>query len=192
MLLKTILLVLFILPTTGFKTIAQVQIATPQELSRFFQSQTLFVKHGKPFTFYNKYIEKAAEKDWHITPYSMIEARDFDNKRQNNAYSFVILSDAVFTMRRQQIEIEVLNLILGSRGRGINDMPDLGSVPLCYKGDDEDAYLHKLPAILKFMQYQTQAMAAEQIKTPRQLLDYHNQFANEIKRKHLWKIYQKR
>ncbi len=165
---------------------AQVEMATPREVNQFFNTQTLIVKHGRPFSFFNTYIENAAQKSWQITPYRIIEASAFNEKRQNSAYSFLIISDASISIRRQETIVEMLNIVLGKRGRDINDMPDLGSVPLVYKGDDEDKYLHKLPALLRFIQYQIQVIADNQISSPRELINDHNNFTHLVKTKQLW------
>ena len=75
--------------------------------------------------------------------------------------------------------------MLGQKGNGLDDMPDLGSVPLCYAEDDETVYLYKIPALVKMIQYQINVAIKNKISSPQGLINYHNQFTKEIKTKEL-------
>lgn len=177
---------ILLLLVAGLSIKAQPQLAGSADIKNFYNTTTLVVKSGNPFSFFNPYIEKAVEAHWHITPYTIVEHREFEEKRQNNNYSFLLLSEATYSERRQQVRLDVLSIVLGARSRSINDMPDLGSVPLCYYDDDADSYLYKLPALVKFIQYQLKAIESANISSPMALLDFHNGFSGEVKNKTLW------
>ncbi len=134
----------------------------------------------------NAYIKEAIEKNWHITTYRFIDGADFQKLNQSTEYSFVILTEAEYTENKIKVKLDILNLVLGHKNKSLDELPDLGSIPLAYADDEEDIYLYKIPALLKLMQYQIALIKQQKINSPQALLDYHNKFNSEIKGKELW------
>ena len=165
---------------------SQVSIATNEQVEKFYKTTTCIVKDGKPFSFLNVYLKEAVENNWKITKYKIVEENEFEKLNQREDLSFIILSEAAYTERKQLVTLDVLNVVLGHKGKGLDDMPDLGSIPLAYSNDDELNYLYKIPAIVKLIQYQINVIKQNQISSPQGLMDYHNKFNKEIKNKELW------
>jgi len=167
-------------------TFSQVSIATPEQVEKFYKTTTCIVKDSKPFSFLNAYLKDAVENSWKVTKYKIIEENDFESLRQRTDLSFIILSEAEYTEHKQLVKLDVLNIVLGNKGKGLDDMPDLGSVPLAYTDNDEISYLYKIPAIVKLIQYQINVIKQNKISSPQELMDYHNKWNKEIKSKELW------
>jgi len=188
---------LFIFCLIFTKTFSQVSIATPDQVDMFYKTTTYVVKDGKPFSLFNSYMKEAVELNWKLTKYKIAEDKDFEKLNQREDLSFIILSEAAYTEKKQTIKLDILNVVLGHKGKGLDDMPDLGSVPLAYTASDEesesednseDKYLYKIPAIIKLIQYQIGVIKQNKINTPQALMDYHNKFTKDIKNKELWLI----
>jgi len=165
---------------------SQVNTATPEDIESFYKSTTCIVKDDKPFSMLNAYIKEAVEKNWHITKYRFIDGADFQKLNQSPEYSFIILTEAEYTENKTKVKLDILNLVLGHKNKSLDDLPDLGSIPLVYADDEEDSYLYKIPAFIKLMQYQIALIKQQKINSPQALLDYHNKFNSEIKGKELW------
>ncbi len=131
----------------------QVNFAKDADYKDFMQTKTLVVLNNNPFSSYNVVIQKAVETLWKITPYEFITPKEFISKKGNKAYSFLILTDAALEHKKTLMQYNILNLILGGKVNTINDMPDLGSIPLSYTNEEEEDYLYKIGGVLQFMQY---------------------------------------
>ena len=178
-----IIVFVFLLKTSAF---SQISIATSDQVDKFYKSTTCIVKDGKPFSFLNAYLKEAVESNWKITKYKIIEEDEFEKLRQREDLSFIILSEAAYTERKQLVKLDVLNVVLGNKGKGLDNMPDMGSIPLAYSESDELNYLYKIPALIKLIQYQINVIKQNKISTPESLMDYHNKWNKEIKNKELW------
>ncbi|MDD3877910.1 MAG: hypothetical protein PHT69_14910 [Bacteroidales bacterium] len=182
---KPYILLLFLVHF-NYMAYTQVQVATPEQFRQFKNTTTCVVNTSKPFSFFNAYLKEAVEADWTITPFKFIDENEFENTLSRTDLSFLLISEAAFTERRQQINLEVLNIVLGQRGSSLDDLPDLGSIPLAYAEDEEEKYLYKIPAFIKLIQYQIKAIENNNINNIQQLMDFHNSFNSEIKLKELW------
>jgi len=146
------------------------------------KSKTLIVKDENPFSSFNDSLKVCLKKFWTITPYEFISMEQFEIKKTNKAYSFIMLSDAEVNEGGVDCKYNFLNLILGGNS-DLNKMPDLGSVPLSYDGVDENTYLYKLGGILVFMQNHIKYANAH----PDSKLKLVNKDSQtDIKKKELW------
>lgn len=118
----------------------------------FLNTRTLIVLEDNLLMEYNFEIQKIIEKEWTITEYEIIKYRDFNEKRTNPEYSFLLLTEVNFEKDRSGTRYNFMNLILGGRYNSLADMPDLSAVPLSYPDADEDLYLYKLGAMVRLMQ----------------------------------------
>ena len=139
---------------------SQVKTATTEQFKLFLNTKTMVVLEDDPFSDFNEVIKDNMTKYWDITPFEIITMEEFDAKKNNKALSFMLISDAMFTQNKMfnndikfQSKYTLLNLVLGGKGNSLNDMPDLGSVPLCYSELEVEPYIYKLGALLKYMQY---------------------------------------
>jgi hypothetical protein len=130
---------------------AQVKFASSSEIKQFLKSKTLVVKSDDPYSSMDSVMEVYMKKFWTITSYEFITSDEFETKMSSTSYSFIFLTEGEITEGGVTCDYDILNLILGG-STDINKMPDLGSVPLCYKDQDEGKYLFKIGGILQFMQ----------------------------------------
>jgi hypothetical protein len=160
---------------------AQVRPANKKQYEKFFKSTTYVVEDGNPFSFFNETIKSAMDKHWHITPVKYITFREFERMRTNENASFMILAD--IKQRNLKDVYEFINFVMGDAKRDFESMPDLGSVPLGYRHVDEENYLYKMGAFVKFMQ----TYAQEQATTPRiRLTNFFNVKDERLKTMELW------
>jgi hypothetical protein len=118
----------------------------------FLNTRTLIVLEDNPLMPYNFEIQRIIEKEWTITEYEIITYRQFEEKRTNPDYSFLLLTEVTFEKDRSGTRYNFLNLILGGPYRSLSEMPDLSAVPLSYLDADEDTYMYKLSAMVRIMQ----------------------------------------
>ena len=74
---------------------AQAPFPTAEEVKQFFASKTFFVLEDDPFSQYNVFIKNAVKDNWTLTPYEVIGVEDFNVKRLDPAYSFVVLTENI-------------------------------------------------------------------------------------------------
>jgi len=132
---------------------SQINYASEEDYKAFLKSKTLVVMENKLYSDYNEKIKNEIEKNWNITAYEFITAKEFEAKKNNKAYSFLLLSDAVLNQKDVVMQYNMLNLIMGGKAKHLNDMPDLASIPLSCSNEDEEKYLYKTGGILQFMQF---------------------------------------
>jgi len=173
---------LFILFIISFRISAQINFANAAQIKLFLKTKTLVVIDGDPFSSFNATIKAAMPKFWTITPYDFISLDEFDKKKTNINYSFIMLSEAEQTEDGMKCTYNFLNLILGGT-ENLNNMPDLGSVPLSYVDVDEENYLYKLGGILLFMQNHVKYASEHSTIVPKLI---NKDSGIDIKTKELW------
>lgn len=131
----------------------QINYAKESDYKDFMKTKTMIVLDNNPFSFYNETIKNTVKSLWEITPYEIITTKEFNIKKNNKSFSFLILTDAVMEQKGVSMQYKILNLIMGGKARSLNEMPDLGSVPLSNSDEEEDNYLYKVGGILQFMQF---------------------------------------
>lgn len=144
------LLLIVLFSKMGF---TQVRSANEEEIKKFLRSKTLVVLDENEFSSFNAAMKIAMEKTWKITPYQFVSKEVFEKKRKSDRYSFIMLSEVALNEGMMIDNYNILNFALGCDKESLNQMPDLGSIPLSYKGADEGNYLYKLEGFLNFMQY---------------------------------------
>ncbi len=135
-------------------SISQIPVATHQQVKAFYDTKTMVVLEGGMLSMYNPKIQEVVKKFWKATDYKFISMDEFDQKKNNPDYSFLMLVKINYYKEdRVDTEYSFLSLMLGKKGaREVNDLPDLCSFPLAYADVDQDSYLYKLGAAVKFMQ----------------------------------------
>jgi len=164
-------------------TFGQIKIATDKDIAAFKKTTTLLVLDDDNPTDYNDVIETCMKTFWTITPYQIIKVNDFEKKRKDPKYSFIILSEASMKHFDNFYNFNILNFVLGCNTSSMDDMPDLGSVPLSYVDVDEDSYLYKLGAFLMYMQLN---ITNPQINENIQVQKLKEICSPDLKKKELW------
>ncbi len=166
----------------SFQLSAQIKFANSSEISKFLKSKTYVVLDGDPFSSFNETIKACMPEFWTITPYEFITVEQFDTKKTNGSYSFIMLSEAEQTEDGVKCTYNFLNFILGGNS-DLNKMPDLGSVPLSYVDASEENYLYKIGGILTFMQSHVKYASEHSSITPKLI---NKDSGINIKTKELW------
>jgi len=178
---KTHLLLSFcLLSLTAF---SQAPFPTERDMNLFKKSKTLVVLEPDMFSEFNVYIKSAVEKHWQITPYEFVEYKEFEEKRADSTYSFLVLIQTSFERDKSNVYYNFLNLLLGADVKYINEMPEFCSVPLSYSKIEEPRFPPKLGIMLTFMQDHVNLIAENIESTGLKNLSYYNRYSNQVKDK---------
>jgi hypothetical protein len=177
-LLLTISFVFFTLLLTG-----QAPFPSNDEIEQFKASKTCVVLEDDPFSAYNDFIKEAVEAHWKITPYEFITVKDFNVRRLNPAYSFIVLTQTNFDKDKSHGLYNFINLLQGKDVNKLAEMPEICAIPLSFAGVNDFEYSYKLSPILLFIQKHAQMISADPTLTLRKYLKYYNKNIPAIKDK---------
>jgi len=177
-LLLSISLMFFSLLLTG-----QAPFPSNEEIKQFNASKTCVVFEDIPFSAYNDFIKEAVEAYWKITPYEFITVKEFNVRRLNPAYSFIVLTQTNFDKDKSHGLYNFINLLQGKDVNKLAEMPEICAIPLSFAGVDDFEYSYKLSPILLFMQKHAQMISADPSLTLRKFLKYYNKNMPAIKDK---------
>jgi hypothetical protein len=174
----TILSVIFPLLIKG-----QAPFPTVDEIKQFNASKTCVVLEDDPFSAYNVYIKDAVKASWKITPYEFITVKDFNVRRLNPAFSFIVLTQTNFDKDKSNGLYNFINLLQGKDVNKLAEMPEICAIPLSFAGVSDFEYSYKLGPILFFMQKHAQMVSDDPSLTLRKYLKYYNKNIPDIKDK---------
>ena len=163
-------------------------VPTPEEVERFYQTKTLVVLEDNPIAEYNFVIKAFMQKEWKLTPYDFIKYSEFEEKRLDPQYSFILLNQVRFDKDKSLAKYSFLSLVLGGNDQVIGDMPDLCPVPIAYSEVDEDSYNYKFQTILRFMQNHVEMIHANSKMIKTNMFKYYNDNTGDVKTKTLYLI----
>ena len=164
-------------------TFAQAPFPSADEIKQFLASKTCVVLEDDPFSFYNSFIKDAVQTYWNITPVEVIDTKEFNTRRTNPAYSFIVLTQTNFERDKSGSSFNFLNLLQGKKGTKLSDLPEICAIPLSYAGEDDFGYAYKLGVILAFMQKHAKLISDDPSLTGRKYLRYYNVNAPEVIKK---------
>jgi exonuclease I len=130
---------------------ANPPLASKQQIGMFKNSRTCVVFENG-ISFYNEYIRDAVQKYWKSTTYEFIDQNEFEKRRTDSKYSFIVLMDESYNKDPGGVVYNYINLVLGDASGVLKNMPEFCSIPLSYAGDTGADYEYAIPAIVKFMQ----------------------------------------
>ncbi len=169
----------------GFSAFCQGPFPTPEQVEAFKKSKTLVILEKDVFSVYNPLIKAAVKQEWNITPYEIVPFDEFQKKKKDPAYSFLILTSTAFENDRTGAYYDYLNIILGDPVNNLSKMPEFCSFPLGYSKSEEFLYQSKLPVILKFMQKHVKSLL-EHPNVSLKDLRYYNDNLRKLPQKVLW------
>ncbi|MBM3419816.1 MAG: hypothetical protein FJY11_01645 [Bacteroidetes bacterium] len=144
-------------------------------------STTCVVLENNPFSEFNPAIRDAVKAYWTLTPYEFIDINEFNTRRQNPAYSFLVLTETEYEKDKSGSTFSFINLLLGKKVRNLEELPEFCAIPLDFAGDDADAwYAYKMGMIIRFIQSHAQLVIANPKNQGVRYLRYYNQFVPEI------------
>lgn len=180
--MRKFLFVIFVFP---FSLILNGQNQTPfpskDEINQFMASKTCVVLEANPF--YNAYIKEAVKNFWTITPYEFIEVKEFNVRRSNPAYSFIVLAETNFDRDKSGSVFNFINLLQGKKVSKLVEVPEICAIPLSFQGVDDNEYGYKLGVILSFMQKHARMISEDPSLTGRKYLKYYNKNVPEVIKK---------
>ncbi len=130
---------------------ANPPLATNQQIEMYKNSRTCVVLETGSIS-YNLYISDAVKKYWKSTEYEFIDKQEFEKRRHDSKYSFLVLLKGVYDKDPGGISYSYISLVLGNEADDILTMPELSSIPIAYSDDNSMNYGYAIPAIIKFMQ----------------------------------------
>lgn len=164
----------------------QEAVPTISDYQKFYKTKTLIVLEDSPLASFNFTIKDIVKKDWKLTDYDFITYDEFDQKKSDPKYSFLITSIVSFNKDKTKAKYNFLSLVLGGSGSDITNMKDLCSVPMSYLRVDEDKYMYKLPSLVRFIQGHVELVSSNPSIITENVLRYYNKNTSEIKNKTLY------
>jgi hypothetical protein len=177
--MKPTFIIVAILFCTGLLS-GQAPFPDKDEIRQFTASKTCVVLEDDPFSSYNSFIKKAVNEFWKITPFEFIGVKDFNVRRLNPKYSFIVLTQTNFEKDKTNGLYNFINLLQGKNVNKLGEMPEICAVPLSFAGEDDLGYSYKLGAILAFMQKHAQMISEDPSLTGRKYLKYYNKFIPQV------------
>jgi len=162
---------------------AQAPFPSKDEIKQFTASKTCVVLEDDPLSTYNAFITEAVKAYWKITPYEIISISDFNVKRLNPAYSFIVLTQTNFEKDKTNGLFNFVNLLQGKNVNKLGENPEICAIPLSFAGEDDLDYSYKLGAILAFMQKHAQMISEDPSLTGRKYLKYYNKYIPDVQNK---------
>ncbi len=159
---------------------AQAPFPSKDEITQFTESRTCVVLEDDPLSSYNVYIKKAVESYWTITPYEFIDVGEFNVRRLDPKYSFIVLTQTSYEKDKSHGQYNFINLLQGKHVSKLGEMPEICAIPLSYAGEDDLDYSYKLGAILLFMQKHARMISEDPSLTGRKYLKYYNRYTPEV------------
>ncbi len=177
--MKTFIIAIGLLFFTVLLT-GQAPFPSKDEIKQFTASKTCVVLEDDQFSAYNSFIKNSVKEFWTITPYEFIEVKEFNIRRLNPAYSFIVITQTNFEKDKSNSLFNFINLLQGKSVNKLGEMPEICAVPLSFAGEDDLEYSYKLGAILSFMQKHAQMISDDPSLTGRKYLKYYNKNIPEV------------
>lgn len=163
-------------------------VPKPEEVEKLYQTKTLVVLEDNPIAEYNFVIKAFMQKEWKLTQFDYIKYSEFEEKRMDPQYSFILLNQVRFDKDKSLAKYTFLSLVLGGSQKVISNMPDFCPVPIAYYGVDEDHYNYKLQTILRFMQNHVEMIHKNPKLIKTNMFKYYNENMGDVKEKTLYFI----
>lgn len=161
----------------------QAPFPSKDEIKQFSASKTCVVLEDEPFSSYNVYIKNGVNSFWKITPFEFISVAEFNVRRLNPAYSFIVLTQTGFDKDKTNSMFNFINLLQGKNVKKLGEMPEICAIALSSAGEDDIDYSYKLGAILAFIQKHAQMISDDPSLTGRKYLKYYNKYIPEVHNK---------
>lgn len=152
---------------------ANAPLATKQQIEMFKNTKTCVVLEDG-ISFYNAFIKDAIQKYWKSTSYEFINQTEFEKRKADMKYSFIVLLDENYDKDPAGVSYRYINLVLGDTSDNITMMPEYCSIPVSYSGDKGTDYEYVIPAIVKFMQIHVKNLEKNRFPISLNGLKYYN------------------
>jgi len=166
--------------------IGQDYVPTKGDIDRFLKTKTYVVLEENQLSEYNLVIQNVMPEEWKITPYDFISWKEFETKRTNPAFSFILLLQVKFDKDKMNTKYNFLSLLLGGDAGSFNQMPDICSIPISYAGVGDVDYSYKLGIFLRFMQSHVNLLVSDPSIASANILKHYNENISELRGKTLY------
>jgi len=170
--LKKIILIIS-LGLISLYTIANPPLATKQQIGMFKNSKTCVVMDAG-VSFYNTPVKEAVQKYWKSTEYEFIDQAEFNKRKTNTKYSFLVMMDGAYDKDPGGVSYRYMSLVLGDGSGNLTKMPEFCSVPISYSGDNDADYEYVIPLVVKFMQIHIKNLERDRLPISLNGLRYYN------------------
>jgi len=131
---------------------SQITYPTPRDAGKLMNTKTLVVLEDNMFSSFNSPIKTVINEFWDITEFEFASAKEFNEKRRDEQYSFLVPVQTSFQKDKSNTQWVFLNLLLGAKTEAIAGMPEFCSIPLYVISEVEEKYGYYLPLIIQFIQ----------------------------------------
>ncbi len=167
-------LLIFALGFINLGVMASPKLASKEQIGMFKNSKTCVVIES-PSIAYNVYIKDAVQKYWKSTEFEFIDQQEFEKRRFDSKYSFLVLMKGVYDKDPGGVGYNFISLVLGDPAAyDITNMPELCSIPISYTNDNDTDYGYVIPAIVKFMQRHARNLVKKRFLISLNGLKYYN------------------
>ena len=168
---KSIILLLLVFIFSG--AFAKPKLASRKQIEMFRNTKTCVVLEDG-IHYYNAYIQNAVSKYWKSTEYEFIDQMEFEKRRSDSKYSFLVLMDWIYDDDPAGISYNFITLVLGGSPGTLVQMPELCSIPLSYSDDKNTDFEYVIPAVVKFMQMHVKKLESRRFMIAFQGLRFYN------------------
>lgn len=167
------LILIIILGFFSLGALANPKLASRQQIGMFKNSITCVVLENG-IIFYNTFIKDAVEKYWKYSDFEFISQQEFNKRRFDSKYSFLVLMKGVYEKDPGGVGYNYISLVLGDKATDLTDMPEICSIPFSYAGDNDTYFGYAIPAIVKFMQKHAENLETRRFFISLKGLKYYN------------------
>jgi hypothetical protein len=169
----TTLLLLFSLEIFAISASAGPVLASKQQIAMFKNTKTCVVMEGG-IGFYSAAVKEAVQKLWKATEYEIIDQTEFDKRKIDPKYSFIVRMDGAYDKDPGGVSYSYISLVLGDSSGNLTKMPEFCSIPLTYTGDQATDYEYVIPVVIKFMQIHLKNLEKDRFAISLNGLKYYN------------------
>jgi hypothetical protein len=166
-------LIIIILSIFGLGALANPKLASKQQIGMYINSKVCVVLEDGVNP-YNMYIIDAVQKYWKSTVYELIDQKEFEKRRFDSQYSFLVLMKNVYDKDPEGVSYNYISLVLGDTSKNMTNMPELCCIPVSYSNDNSISYGYAIPAIIKFMQKHSKNLETKRFLISLRGLKYYN------------------
>ena len=153
--------------------IAAPTLASKEQIASFKSTKTCVVMDDGA-SFFNAPAKEAVIKFWKTTSYEIIDRKEFEKRKTDPKYSFIVLMEGFFDKDPGGVSYSYISLVLGDPSGNLTKMPEFCSIPLSYAGDNDAEYEYIIPLVIKFMQIHVANLVKDRFPISINGLKYYN------------------
>ncbi|MBP5366731.1 MAG: hypothetical protein J6Y82_12570 [Bacteroidales bacterium] len=173
---------------SAVSVVAQNSVPAPADYENFSNTRTLVVLDDNIMSDFNLSIEDVMKKEWKETKFDFISTKEFDTKRKDPSYSFLLTTTVTYEKDKTKARYVYLSLLMGKEKGKVNDMPDLISIPLAYASVEDQKYTYKMATFVRFIQKHVDMIKGDTKLISKNPLLYYNKNIKSLANKTLYLV----